>query len=417
MEQLEQILSTVHTLLKADGAVHAASIVRTLPAKAVMTGYDNWDGGITFYEVRFSVPASDFARLGTSKKHLEEQITASLQVATEHDKHSAFDALLIPAAASGRDWRLDGQALPRHVRMNIIDGLRLGNVAWAGKLEEPDFLGRLYPLEKLPSNDARYSNAARDIWQHRVNNDDWEPDWVFADSRFDLMDGPPTVFLRFLCEIVHPVVRPDKDDALKIVSHLNEQLHLAGWEIFEETLLAGHPCYGFRELVRQGAQVVGRAKSIADVLDAGWMAQEILRLESSIEKDPALAIGTAKELIETCCKTILARQGVEVSRKDDIGDLTKKLAKELKLVPDGISETTRGADNIRQVLRNLTQIAHNLAELRGLYGTGHGRDGQYRGLQPRHARLAVASAVAFVEFVTETHLQRHTSGKTAGANT
>ncbi|WP_422388089.1 abortive infection family protein [Delftia tsuruhatensis] len=73
-----------------------------------------------------------------------------------------------------------------------------------------------------------------------------------------------------------------------------------------------------------------------------------------------------------------------------------------------IPEAARGADNIRQILRNLSQIAHNLAELRGLYGTGHGRDGQYRGLQPRHARLAVASVVAFVEFVTETYLLKHT---------
>lgn len=33
-------------------------------------------------------------------------------------------------------------------------------------------------------------------------------------------------------------------------------------------------------------------------------------------------------------------------------------------------------------------------------------DGQHRGLQPRHARLAVASAVAFIDFVAETYAQR-----------
>lgn len=408
MDHLEKILSTAHTLLKVDKATQAATIVRTFPADAVITGGDNLDGGFTFYEIRFSVPADDFAKLAPSKKQLEEQITACLRVATEHDSHNAFEARLIPAASTDKEWRRDGPILPRHVRMNIIDGLRLESVAWAGRLDEPEFLSRIYPLENLPSHDARYSNAARDIWQHRVNNDDWEPDWVFTDSRFDLMEGPPAVFLRFLCETVHPVVRPDNEEALKIVSHMNEQLHAAGWEIFEETRLAGRYCYGFRETTRQGGQVVERAKSVANILDADWMAQEIRRLEAAVQKDPALAIGTAKELVETCCKTILAKRGVELSRKDDIGDLTKKLAKELNLVPDGIPEAARGADNIRQILRNLSQIAHNLAELRGLYGTGHGRDGQYRGLQPRHARLAVASVVAFVEFVTETYLLKHT---------
>ncbi|MGH8332335.1 MAG: abortive infection family protein [Pseudomonas sp.] len=47
--------------------------------------------------------------------------------------------------------------------------------------------------------------------------------------------------------------------------------------------------------------------------------------------------------------------------------------------------------------------------MRGLYGTGHGKDGEYHGLQPRHARLAVASAVAFIDFVSETHRYREHS--------
>jgi hypothetical protein len=141
---------------------------------------------------------------------------------------------------------------------------------------------------------------------------------------------------------------------------------------------------------------------VAASLDAGAMAQQIHRLENAVEKDPALAIGTAKELVETCCKTILTKRGVVFTRTEDIGDLTKKVTKALELVPEGISDAAKGADNIRLILHNLSSITHNLAQLRGLYGTGHGMDGAHRGLQPRHARLAVAAAVAFIDFVTET---------------
>lgn len=129
-------------------------------------------------------------------------------------------------------------------------------------------------------------------------------------------------------------------------------------------------------------------------------------MEHAIDRDPALAIGTAKELVESCCKTLLTRRTVAYTKSEDLGELTKKIAKELKLVPEGITDETKGADNIRLILRNLTQLTNNLAQLRGLYGTGHGRDGRHRGLQPRHARLAVASAVAFIDFVTETHRER-----------
>jgi hypothetical protein len=81
----------------------------------------------------------------------------------------------------------------------------------------------------------------------------------------------------------------------------------------------------------------------------------------------------------------------------------------LQLVPDGVSEAAKGAENIKNILRNLTQLTSNLTQLRGLYGTGHGKDGQHRGLQPRHARLAVAAAVAFIDFVSETHRYREAS--------
>ena len=180
-------------------------------------------------------------------------------------------------------------------------------------------------------------------------------------------------------------------------------------KIYEEERIAARPRFHYRQISSNGTRVVSRARTVADFLDAGSMAKEIKRLEHALDHDPALAIGTAKELVETCCKTILAKRCVSITKSDNLGDLTKKLTKELQLVPDGITDETKGADTIRHILRNLTQITSNLAQLRGLYGTGHGRDGQHQGLQPRHARLAVASAVAFMDFVTETYRQRESA--------
>jgi excisionase family DNA binding protein len=59
-------------------------------------------------------------------------------------------------------------------RREIIDRLVEGNWDWAGRLREDDFLSRLYDLNALPSEDNRFQTAAGDIWQHRVNNRDWE---------------------------------------------------------------------------------------------------------------------------------------------------------------------------------------------------------------------------------------------------
>lgn len=293
------------------------------------------------------------------------------------------------------------------VRQNIFDGLRIEKINWSGQIDETEFLARIFDLKSMPSNDSRYEDAAGDIRQHRVNSYyDWPDDWIYGDDRFELLKGPANTFLRFLCEVVHPVVRPDRDEVVRIVSHFNDQLRSEGCSLVEETSIAGRPRYTARRLGLDSNRAVSRARAVADALDAGWMQKEIERLERAVEQDPALAIGTAKDLIETCCKSILSSRSVVLTGNEDLPKLTKILAKTLKLVPEGISDEAKGVEIIRLILRNLMAITQYLAELRSLYGSGHGRDGKHRGLEVRHARLAVGAAATFVDFVTETHKQR-----------
>ena len=401
-ESLELLLGTVHSLLVAESMEEAANLVFAYPARAEQTGYDNWNGGTEIWTIYFDVPAQEYARLGARRAQLEEQISVRIKMAMP-ESEDWYSASIVPARVLSKDWRAEGSSLGREVRMNIVDGLRLEGVHWQGKLNDVEFLSRLYDLERLPSYDPRFPSAAEDIWQHTVNNDDMDADWVFSDARFNLLGGSAESFLRFLCEIVHPLVRPDRDETMRIVSHFNDQLRSAGWELVEQERIGGRPRFHHQKRTHQGGRAVSRARTVAEALEAGWMAKEIQRLEHAVDKDPDLAIGTAKELVETCCKTILTQRGVPYGKSVDINDLTKLVVTELKLVPEDIPETARGSKNIRLILRNLTSITNNLAELRGLYGTGHGRDGKHRGLQPRHARLAVGAAVAFIDFITETH--------------
>jgi hypothetical protein len=144
-------------------------------------------------------------------------------------------------------------------------------------------------------------------------------------------------------------------------------------------------------------------KQTATISDAKHLAEQIRRIEQSIESDPALAIGTAKELVETCCKTILAERGKPVAGTPDMPALTKETLKELKLVPEGIHEATRGSDTIKRLLSNLGTIGNGLAELRGLYGTGHGKHAKTGGLSARHAKLAVGAAATLATFLFDAH--------------
>ena len=145
---------------------------------------------------------------------------------------------------------------------------------------------------------------------------------------------------------------------------------------------------------------------IAQTFDASGIVAQIERIEAALETDPALAIGTAKELVESCCKTILAERNVPPGKADDLPKLIKKTMKELKLLPDDISDKARGVETIRRTLSNLGAIVSGLAEIRNLYGTGHGKHGKHRGLSARHAKLAAGAAGTLAVFLFETHQDR-----------
>lgn len=128
-------------------------------------------------------------------------------------------------------------------RRGIVDEITLSGLDWAGRLSESDFLARLYDLASLPSTDRRLKDAAGDIQQHRVNWRDWEDDWVFYDSRFNILHTEDHAFLRFLCETVHPIVRSDADEGERLVNQYNNHLRKDGWSLVQAGAISGRPVY------------------------------------------------------------------------------------------------------------------------------------------------------------------------------
>lgn len=135
-------------------------------------------------------------------------------------------------------------------RRNIFDAITMENINWAGRLNEVQFLSRLFDLKILPSTDHRFTDAGKDIWQHRINNYDWESDWVFFDPRFNLIYCEDDVFLRFLCETIHPVVRADIEQVKRLQKLYNQLLQVDGFELIEYTRISDKPVFKGKELNR-----------------------------------------------------------------------------------------------------------------------------------------------------------------------
>ncbi len=289
-------------------------------------------------------------------------------------------------------------------RRNILDFIQVEGISWCGRLEETDFLSRLFDLDKLGSLDSRFANASGDIWQHRVNNpNDWPDNWIFQDKRFNLHGCDDSIFLNFLCELIHPLVRSESSEVNKLLQIFNDNLKDDNFEIIEKTRISNRPIFVGRMKITGKDSIEKKGEAIKEFLSAEYVSQQINLMESSIDKSPHIAIGLAKELIETCCKSILDEQKAGYDKNWDLTKLMKETTKLLKLTPDDIPNEIKAASSIKQILGSLSAVVQGIGEVRNEYGSGHGKDGRFIGLQPRHAKLAVGAASTLAIYLLETH--------------
>lgn len=148
------------------------------------------------------------------------------------------------------------------------------------------------------------------------------------------------------------------------------------------------------------------------VFNSDYISAQLDLMVKMQNENPTEAIGKAKELIESCCKTILEKEGHIIEKDWDMTRLVDETFKLFGIMPKQISDDIKGAKSIKQVLGNLKAIAQGISELRNLYGSGHGKSSSFTGLEPRHASLAVGSSVTLVRFLWDSYERyKHISNK------
>lgn len=172
--------------------------------------------------------------------------------------------------------------------------------------------------------------------------------------------------------------------------------------------------YKFRGLYKECKRIINEitdfdkdipisVKQLKVKFSSSYIDQEIDLMMKMQKKNPTEAIGKAKELIESCCKTILEKTGEIYSKHDDMGKIVRITITKLKIAPEDIPDNIPDAQAIKSILGNLSAIAKNIAQLRNSYGTGHGKSASYKGLEERHAKLAVGSSIMLVHFLWDSY--------------
>ena len=152
-----------------------------------------------------------------------------------------------------------------------------------------------------------------------------------------------------------------------------------------------------------GTAISQTAETLKEKFSSDYLSRQIDLMVKMQNTDPTNAIGMAKELIESCCMTVLDELGIPYTKNDDVPQLADKNLTALNLLPSNVQPTDRGADAIKAVLGNLRAIPTKLAEIRNPFGSGHGKSASFQGLEVRHAKLAVGSSITFVDFIWSTY--------------
>jgi hypothetical protein len=135
--------------------------------------------------------------------------------------------------------------------------------------------------------------------------------------------------------------------------------------------------------------------------DSGVFHEHLKRIKKSIANDPASAISSCKELLESFFKLTLDQEGVEYPAKDDVPDLYKKVGAALQISAESAPGSSKESQTLQMLFRTLVTTVQAVTELRNEIGTGHGRTTTSIATEA-HAGLALNSTVTIAEFLLDT---------------
>ena len=188
-------------------------------------------------------------------------------------------------------------------------------------------------------------------------------------------------------------VRPDRGTSYLSWDQFTLAMKRDGYEVTEDGQIVS--------IGKSAGQVDG---ALAQLRDPAAIEEHLDRIRRSVDNDPAQAVGSAKELIESTAKVVLLERGTTWDeRKDDMPALITKAQKALLLHPSAATPGPDGSDAVKKILGGAAAVALGVAELRNRgFGTGHGPAGQRTGLGVRHAHLAVNAAVTWCQLMLDT---------------
>lgn len=107
----EPLVGTLAQIFQKSGENNIVGLLRGAHAQLLEIGYDEWEGGTTFYSLDLTIPATEFAVVGDRLSQIEKVILNRAQLCLRRfTQEHVNDVRILPQLQALIDWRLaDGQ--------------------------------------------------------------------------------------------------------------------------------------------------------------------------------------------------------------------------------------------------------------------------------------------------------------------
>jgi AbiJ N-terminal domain 3/Abortive infection C-terminus len=232
---------------------------------------------------------------------------------------------------------------------------------------------------------------AGDLIQHRVNNYDWDDDWIYSDKRLNLLQCEDEQFLRFLCEMIHPLVRTDQHEIGELLNSFNLQLEPDGLEIYESRRTSNRPIFSARPLVTSPTVKISdesiSSLFVKEQLEKADAKIAVHDYDGAITNARTLVEGVFDEIHRRCMGQALAPTGSLLSDYKRVKDLLN------------LSEDRYVHEGLKGLVRSFNGIIDGIDSLSNKLGDRHRPI-----LKPQrhHAKLVVDGAKTICDFLYST---------------
>ena len=190
-----------------------------------------------------------------------------------------------------------------------------------------------------------------------------------------------------------------QEDLDKLKAIYSRYLRGDGYELYIRYNISSMPIYGVRK-IETGIDI--QEKSIQQYLDSEYVLSKVNLMKSMVKTNTDLALGSAKELLEIVCKSILSEKKISYTDDMTLPKLFKETINSVGILESSSASNKEQADrSIRQILSGLNSVIQGVSELRNGYGSGHGKEASFKRLEPQYVEFVVSIVSNIVVFILQ----------------